>query len=169
MTLHSDVDLRGFSYVLAPVQRQANWRFERLQREVGAVQQQVSEGEARLTQMRAAHAQHASDLAHGWERRADPTGHARGLAFLGQSGKRIDAQVHQVATDRERLSQAQRACLQAQLRIEGMDRHEQEAIAVFAAEQRRRLAVEADRDWAARGVVRQAEYAAPSQGHGSRP
>lgn len=155
MSLHNDVDLRSFSYALAPVQRQAEWRLERLQRDLGAAAKRVSDGEARLAQMRAVHASHSDELAKEWQRRTDPAGHARGLAFLGQSGARIRAQAQRVAVDREHLLEVQQACLQAQSRVQGMERHEQEAIAVFAAEQRRREAVEADRNWAARGAVRQ--------------
>lgn len=146
----SDVDLRGFRYALEPVERRQRWQLDALQRRLALQQTQLAQarqGAQDLEDERQAVAARAGSVQG---QRIDPQSRGRALAYM----RRL-AQQHRDALERvdeldAACAQARSDCIQAQLRLQGLQAHRASALAEFATEQRQREAGERDREWLAR-------------------
>lgn len=152
-TAARDVDVRGFTYTLEPVRQKQQWRLERLMAQLAGAQQAAARVESQMQELRRTHDTHAEAIGDALAQRVDPAVHRSALNHLA----RLYARTLQLDEDRKALAQScaslRQACVAQQLRIEGLVRHKDEALAEYAHEMRLRASTEQDRDWLARPAV----------------
>lgn len=149
-TVARDVDVRGFAYTLEPVRQKQQWRLERLTADLARTQQALARVEAQVEELRRMHDTQADAVGHALTQRVDPAAHRYALNHLA----RLDERTCELDEERKSLNQRcaslRKACVAQQLRIEGLVRHKEEALAEYAHEMRLRASAEQDRDWLAR-------------------
>lgn len=146
----SHVDLRAFSYPLAPYVRKQQWHMDTLQTQLAHALKDVSAAQAELDASRALLSAQAGQMQHSLTTRPDPTSHRRGLAFLAQLQHRIGAQLAQLQALQARRERLQADCIAQQRKLDGLAEHRAQALDEYAAEASRRELAEADRDWIGR-------------------
>jgi len=154
-----DVDVRGFVYSLEPVRQRQQWRLDKSMAELAQAQQVLAGTEAQMAQVLKAHDEQARTVGQALLERLDPAAHRRTLAYLAQlrgQWAQLDAQREEQRLARDRL---RRACLEQQMRLEGLTRHKENALTEYADEVRQRASNEQDRDWLARSAFAQAAAA----------
>ncbi len=157
----SQVDLRGFDYALAPFVRQQEWRMERLQQQLAAVQRELASArQQRNTLLANLHAQ-AGSMQAQLEARVDANAHQRGLAYLAGLRQRIHLQDGEIARLEGDRSRAQADCMAQQVKLDGLEEHRAGELRTFVEEATRREAAEADRDWIGRASLRAVPPATP--------
>lgn len=148
--LAGDVDLRRFRHVLAPVAQRQQWKLESAQMCLLDAQKQVADAERGLAAIDAEVLATAALATGETGGRIDPQGRRLVLAGLLRLDHERQAQLETLRAREDVLGQARRGCLEAQLRMKGLERHRDEEVRAFALEERRRMAAESDRDWLAR-------------------
>jgi hypothetical protein len=148
-----DVDVRGFTYTLEPVRQKQQWRLDRLMAELARTQQALATTEAQMEELRRTHEAQARAVGHAQTQRIDPAAHRHALNYLAGLCERT----RELDEERKLLVQScdslREACVAHQLRIEGLVRHKEEALAEYAHEMRLRASAEQDRDWLARSAT----------------
>jgi hypothetical protein len=149
-TAARDVDVRGFVYTLEPVRQKQQWCLERLMADLARTQLAVARLEAQMEELRQMHDAHAKAMGDALTQRVDPAAHRHALNYLA----RLYERTRELDEERKTLAQScaslRKACVAQQLRIEGLVRHKEEALAEYAHEMRLRASAEQDRDWLAR-------------------
>ncbi|MFS2053920.1 hypothetical protein ACEN9J_11260 [Variovorax sp. Varisp41] len=149
-TAARDVDIRGFSYPLEPVRQRQQWQLDRCLAALGRAQKLLDQTEVQLKQLRETHDGQARALSEATLRRLDPGAHRRALGYLTHLRERSNEVETLRDTQRLARDELRRECTERRLRLDGLDRHKEDALAEFAHEIRQRNANEQDRDWLAR-------------------
>lgn len=144
------VDLRRFQYQLEPVRSRARWELETLQARLGIAQRELEAAQAKLSELRARHASEARAAAEAFAGRRDPRAHASVLQWLAHLRDRIRDGERAVAELEARRAAAAEACRVQQRKVDALERHREDSLAAFAAEEEGRAAAEADREWLVR-------------------
>lgn len=149
-TAARDVDIRGFSYPLEPVRQRQQWQLDRSLAALGRAQKLLDQTEEQLKQLRETHDAQARALSEATLRRLDPGAHRRALGYLTHLRER--SKELETLRDTQRLArdELRRECTERRLRLDGLDRHKEDALTDYAHEIRQRNANEQDRDWLAR-------------------
>lgn len=148
------VDLRRFEYALEPVRRQRQWRLDSLRAELGRVQRRVEDAEGVLRALQEQYRVAVQHTAEHMAARLDPVRHPRVLRWLVLQRERIEAGAGCVETARRERARVQAECLNEQRRLELIEKHREECVALFAQEEESRLRRDADREWLVREAAR---------------
>lgn len=156
-TMVGDVDVRGFAHALAALRKRAQWRLQSLRVQLTRQRLQVKEQERLLeTIAQALHCQSGTAQA-ALAQRVDPHGHRQSLLYLADLHRQWDQGQCTLTRERERLARLMQAGCAQQRRLEGLERHHDDALAHYAADKRSRDCAELDRDWIARRELLQAQ------------
>ncbi|MDQ8033149.1 MAG: hypothetical protein REJ50_14120 [Bordetella sp.] len=151
---HADVDARAFLYEMEPVVRRQQWILEAADAAHAQAQARSQAASARLAATAreiSAMTAYASQTSGG---RIDLQARRLAIQCLTQLERRRQDEARVAQEMKDAVDAARQACVDAQLRLEGFERHREEAFDAFAAEARRRQAGEQDRDWLARQAAR---------------
>lgn len=151
-TVH-DVDVRGFRDLLAPVRQRQQWRIDRLLTELARAQKSLAAVAHDLAAVDSARETCVRAAARALAERLDPNAHRGSLLFLAQLQARSEELKDLRQTRQQACDELRQACTAAQLRLEGLSRHRNEALKDYADEIRQHATVEQDRDWLARSAV----------------
>jgi flagellar export protein FliJ len=151
--VRSRVDMRGFPWKLAGVERKLELELEQatatlavLQRQAAALREQVQKLESEGRQQ----ARSAGDaLARGF----DVAAHGRWLRYLAHAQQRLVDASGEVERGESRVTLATQACTEADRRLACLRTIRESAEKAYAAEQLRRQAKEADLAWLVRLAV----------------
>ena len=149
-----DVDARGFAYALEPVRQRQQWRLDRLLSELARAQHAVAAVESRRTAMQHTHDQQAYSASQKAGRSLDPQAYRQALTYLASLRGQCQALASQRDVQTKALDALRQQCVAQQLRLEGLSRHKEDALTIYAETMRRRASVEQDRDWLARVAAR---------------
>jgi hypothetical protein len=152
--LPAHVDLRGFTYALAPFAQQQAWRMEKLRHALTSSQQQLAAALSHLQILQQGFQVQARHVQQGMLSHSDPTAHRRGLAYLAQLRTRMVAQEQELEKLQFQSKQLQAQCTAQQVRLDGLAEHRMQELESYAAELARRQAAEADRQWISRVAQR---------------
>ncbi len=139
-------DLRGFRWHLEPLRRKLEADLEGARLELAALLREEGELAAAVRELDARFLQDARDALRG---PLDPQRRARALGYLTQQAKALDGHRRDACELRSRVTKAREACLTAERRLASTERLRAKAQALFAADQLRRTAKEADIAWLA--------------------
>jgi len=139
-------DLRGFRWRLEPLRRKLQADLEGARLLLAALLGEEGRLAAAIRELDARFLHDARDILNA---PLEARGRARALAYLLQQGEALHAQRRQACELRSRLTEAREECLAAERRLNSVEKLRGSAQAVFAAEQLRRTAKEADLAWLA--------------------
>jgi hypothetical protein len=148
-----DVDVRGFVYALEPVRLRQQWHLDRLMSRLARARAELHEIETQLTRTQQAHDREAEEAGRVLLQRLDPAAHRRALAYLAQLRDRCRQLETRGELQRTACEDLRKECAAAQLRLEGLALHKENALTQYAEELRQRHGTEQDRDWLARAAA----------------
>lgn len=161
-SLSGTADLRGFRWHLEPLRRKLEADLEGARLVLAALLREEDGLAAAMRELEARFLQEARAVLSG---PLDPQRRARALAYLTQRAQALDERRRDACELRSRVTVAREACLMAERRLASTERLRGKAQALFAADQLRRVAKEADIAWLAMRSRPQPE----SPAHGSMP
>jgi SMC interacting uncharacterized protein involved in chromosome segregation len=147
------IDLRGFEYVLEPVLCRRQWQLDALQARLGKIEEAIRAAQDALDELHSRRRALGEDTARSLARRLDLDHHRRCLAQLTHLWTEIELGNDQLATLKDERVSLRRQCLDQRHKVDVIEAHRDECIAVFATDEARRLAAQADRDWLARASI----------------
>lgn len=156
------VDLRGFDYALAPLQRQHEWRRDAARARVMRVRRQIAETEAEVVALRERHRREGEALARSLAQRVDPGVHRHMLDWLGQLHSQIRVAEQALSDLRAKCDELLERYRAEERKLDLLDAHRKACLEEFVRDAQNRLAAQADRDWLSRqghvdlGVTREA-------------
>lgn len=150
----SRVDLRGFSYELAPYLHKQEWQMERLEARLAKVQQAIAKHREALNAQQKLMQSGALHLQQLMQSRPDPSAHRQGMSYLSDVRSRISKLQDEIDELVVQRAQLQAECVAQQQSVDGLLEHRDTAMHQFALEHERLAASEADRDWISRSSAR---------------
>ena len=146
--LHARVDLRGFPWKLAMLERKLEHAVDVARSALAAAQ---GEAAAATTAVQWLEAQKAAQTPRrrATGERFDAAAQVRLLRFLAQAEDRLADRNRELAQLQARIAMARRGCVDADRELARVRRLRESAQAAYAAEQLRRQAKEADLAWLA--------------------
>lgn len=148
------VDLRGFHYELEPLADRAQWQMDALQLSLAKAQQQLQESRSHLERLVSEKNATLLGMKELWGQRLDVTTYTHALRFIQNLQQLIERQQVEVAGTKEKVGDAMKACIKQQQKLELYATHRKEKVAEYSLELGNILSAEADRDWNARGFLR---------------
>ena len=152
--ISSQVDLRGYSYALEPLQRKQQWALASLLSKLGRAQKACSNAQATLDALQTTYQQQVASAGQWLQQPLDPQAHARALAYLTLMAQRIFDANQALSKCHQERQKLLDACTAQQQKIEVLSRHRDETLQAYAQEQSRQTLVQADRDWIAHSYMR---------------
>lgn len=143
-------DMRGFQYALTPYVQKQEWIKESLQRKLSKAQVALAQAQEDLAALQAKLEAQSAQLQQAQLRHPDPIAHQHGLAFLVAVLQSIEMQKETVEQLEKEKKLIQMEYLAQQCKLDGLAEHHDQAQQVFAVEQTRHAASEADREWIGR-------------------
>ena len=149
----------GATHESCPPGRRAAQRADQLLHEAGHAEYQqqqhaVAAVESRRTAMQHTHDQQAYSASQKAGRSLDPQAYRQALTYLASLRGQCQALASQRDVQTKALDALRQQCVAQQLRLEGLTRHKEDALTIYAETMRRRASVEQDRDWLARVAAR---------------
>ncbi|KHK58664.1 hypothetical protein PI87_02665 [Ralstonia sp. A12] len=143
-------DLRGFEYALEPLRQQRQWRLDKLLADLGSLQRDIARARAELDRLQARHREHAQAISDAIQRHFDMDVYRRGLHWLAGLRSQMLEQEAALETLLLKKEGMQKACVDAQQKLDVMERHRDDSIVDYVQAQSSRALAQADQDWIGR-------------------
>jgi Tfp pilus assembly protein FimV len=144
------LDTRGFVDELESLRQQATWQLDSLQTELAASLRQLQQLQAEQQ----AHRQQVEALSAWLKPSAtkplNPTLARQGLAYLTQANRQAEQLQQAIERAEADCTQQQERCRSQQLKLEALERHREEGLRSYGAQQQNKAAFVADADWVMR-------------------
>lgn len=144
------VDLRKFKYQLMPLLKQANWKLDALQLDLGRARQLYEQCQCELVEQENQLKAQLLKIRDAWNEKLNIVNHRHGLFFVQDMQIKIDQKRKELSEKQAELALILEKCIAQQRRVELLENHQKELKAVFVTEQTNLLSAEIDRDWNAR-------------------
>ena len=150
MSQSSQVDLRGFTYALEPLQHKQQWRMEQLQCQFAKAQAAWLESKNELLKLQRMLSDQ-SDLARdALQKRVDPQTHRQTVAYLTQLNQRVEESILAEASKREERELIFASMIEQHKKLDVLVEHKNLELEDYVKEMSRLDQIQVDRDWIAR-------------------
>lgn len=162
-TSPAQVDLRGFSYPLAPHTLQQQWRMDKLQSQLAKAHAAVIDAQGKLDAMHGVLRTQSEHMQQSLLKTPNPATYQHGLAYLAQLQHQIGIQKQSLDDLREEHARLRAENIAQQRKLDGLEEHKTQSQQIYAAEIIRSEAAEADRDWIGRAHHRVEAQSTPEE------
>ncbi|MES2036405.1 MAG: hypothetical protein V4495_01085 [Pseudomonadota bacterium] len=152
--MSSSVDLRGFTYQLDPVQKQAQWKLDILEIDLAKAQHEVQQCEQLIEQLKLREQEQAQLARTSWHSHMNVSVHQSALEFLLTLKAEMLIKQEELIGLQNKCSLIRQECINLQQKMELFDSHRQECLDEYILEQLHQQHAEIDRDWNARSMWR---------------
>lgn len=150
MEQSSQVDLRGFTYALEPLQQKQLWQMEQLQCELAQAQAVWLAAKDELLKLELT-LRDLSDAARQLlQKKFDPQTHRQTLAYLVQLRQQVEESVQIEAQLRATKETIFSAVVEQQKKLDALVEHKNTEVLEYVKERSRLDQMQMDRDWIAR-------------------